>query len=164
MTVFVSTTLKNLVILLNAHQPGQHVSLVSFSAPQKEYKFSHTWPFFLTFCNYSLQVELLKVPTTEWIMFAVLVCSATQRLSGCLCKGGTKSPLSSLCAIMLIVESNPIIISNECKSIVLSSGRWWVEGAGVCVVFFFFSYKRFTRTFTHDSPVKWRCEKCSLIW
>lgn len=50
------------------------------------------------------------------------------RLTGCLCQGGTKSPLSPLCAIMLIVESNAIIISNECKSIVLSSGHWWVEG------------------------------------
>lgn len=48
------------------------------------------------------------------------------RLTGSLCQGGTKSPLSPLCAIMLIVESNSIIISNECESIVLSSGHWWV--------------------------------------
>lgn len=62
-------------------------------------------------------------------MHSYIVC-----LTGCLCQGGTKSPLSPLCAIMLIVESNSIIISNECESIVLLSGRWWIEGGNM--VFF----------------------------
>lgn len=48
-------------------------------------------------------------------------------LTGCLCQSGTQSPLSPLCAIMLILESYSVIISDESRSIVLSSGRWRIE-------------------------------------
>lgn len=80
------------------------------------------------------------------------------------CKGGTKSPPSPLCVIMLIMDSNSIIAGNECKSIVLSSRddckKTWR----------FFSSSSVTHTkdslmhlqMTHYP--RRRCEKCSLIW
>lgn len=43
-------------------------------------------------------------------------------LTGCFCQGATKSPLSPLCAIMLMADDKPFVISNECEPIVPSSG------------------------------------------
>lgn len=79
------------------------------------------------------------------------------------CKGGTKSPQSPLCLIMLIMDSNSIIAGNECKSIVLPPGdnckKIWLS-------FFVTRTKRFFHTFcmwltigkttweTHPAPLR----------
>lgn len=75
----------------------------------------------------------------------------TAFLTGCLCRSGTESPSSPLRVIMLIVESNAIIVSHECQSIVPSSGQ-----SRENMVLFYHPHKRLTLTFTDDSFMRWR--------
>lgn len=84
-------------------------------------------------------------------------------LTGCLCRGGTKSPLSPLSAIMLIflkvIPLSSVMNANPLSCRQVADG-WRVDNT----VFFCYSYKRLTCTFTDDSPVTWQCENWPLVW
>lgn len=76
-------------------------------------------------------------------------CACLHGNIGCFCQGATKSSLSPLCAIMLMVDSKSVISTNECKPIVPSLGQL-EENMVLCCCY---SQKRFSRTFAGDSSV-----------
>lgn len=73
------------------------------------------------------------------------------------CKGGTKSPPSPLCLIMLIMDSNSIIAGNECMSIVLPPGDNWKK---IWLSFFLYAHKKIlSYVLACDLRLKSRCEE-----